>query len=37
MGSVRRNRKLPDFLQGLKWLGSETSPMEEGQKSHDDN
>ena len=36
-GSVRRSRKLPDFLQGLKWLGSGTGPLEEGQKSHDDN
>ena len=36
-GSVRRSRKLPDFSQGLKWLGSGTGPLEEGQKSHDDN
>lgn len=36
-GGVRRSRKLPDFFQGLKWLGSGTSPLEEGQKGHDDN
>lgn len=32
-GGVRRSRKLPDFLQGLKWLGNGTGPLEEGQES----
>lgn len=34
VGNGRWNRQLEDFLLGLKWLASGTSPLEEGQKRH---